>query len=348
MKRNGCARSHVGNVLVEKRWCTSASAETIARRAGRGRTRRPGARAACPCRRSCASRTTARRTPCRACSDERPDRVARALADDVELALEGVLVDVARAARRRTPAGSRARLPSCAPTGPRCRVGTSRQPSSAWPSSCDGALDLVLARHARGRLLRQEHHADAVLADRGQRDAELAAGARKNASGIWIRMPAPSPCSGSAPVAPRCVRLLRICRPCATIAWLLRPLMCATKPEAARVVLVRRVVQALRGRRPGAGLPLKIVFGTVVHRRAPVHDDRVRAAPRRAAAPMTSPFRRSAGAKLAFAILRAKPFHPTRDAAMRQEMAPDGPCNNGRRAVAGQPPENLATPVLTL
>ncbi|MBS1216012.1 MAG: hypothetical protein H6R20_986 [Proteobacteria bacterium] len=26
--RNGCARSHVGNVLVEKRWCTSARAET--------------------------------------------------------------------------------------------------------------------------------------------------------------------------------------------------------------------------------------------------------------------------------------------------------------------------------
>ena len=33
---------------------------------------------------------------------------------------------------------------------------------------------------------------------------------RRNASGSWIRMPAPSPCSGSAPVAPRCVRFSRI------------------------------------------------------------------------------------------------------------------------------------------
>jgi hypothetical protein len=27
MKRNGCARSHVGKVLVEKRWCARHSAE---------------------------------------------------------------------------------------------------------------------------------------------------------------------------------------------------------------------------------------------------------------------------------------------------------------------------------
>ena len=51
IRRNGCARSQVGNVLVEKRWWTIASADTMLSSAGRGSTRRPGARAACPCRR---------------------------------------------------------------------------------------------------------------------------------------------------------------------------------------------------------------------------------------------------------------------------------------------------------
>jgi hypothetical protein len=57
----------------------------------------------------------------------------------------------------------------------------------------DRALDLLLARHARRRLARQEHHADAVLADRRQRDPELAARAAQERVGSWIRMPAPSP-----------------------------------------------------------------------------------------------------------------------------------------------------------
>src|SRR5262249_12871107 len=39
----------------------------------------------------------------------------------------------------------------------------------------DRPLDLLLAGHPRRGLLGKEHHADAVLADRGQRDAELAA-----------------------------------------------------------------------------------------------------------------------------------------------------------------------------
>ena len=42
---------------------------------------------------------------------------------------------------------------------------------------------------------------------------------RRNASGNWIMMPAPSPCRGSAPVAPRCVRLRRIESAWVTIAW---------------------------------------------------------------------------------------------------------------------------------
>src|SRR5690606_3055589 len=53
---------------------------------------------------------------------------------------------------------------------------------------------------------------------------------RISRSGIWIRMPAPSPASGSAPTAPRWVRLARIFSPSRTVWWLLRFLMSATKP----------------------------------------------------------------------------------------------------------------------
>ena len=97
--------------------------------------------------------------------------------------------------------------------------------------ACDRALDLLLAGHARRGFLRQEHHAHAVLAEAGSVIPGLPQARRRKASGIWIRMPAPSPCSGSAPVAPRWVRFLRICSPCVTIAWLFLPLMCAMKPR---------------------------------------------------------------------------------------------------------------------
>ena len=68
-------------------------------------------------------------------------------------------------------------------TGPQLSVGTSRQPSSIWPSpaiarsiSCSHAM-----RDAGS--LRQEHHADAVLAERRQREALPAAGAAQERVG---------------------------------------------------------------------------------------------------------------------------------------------------------------------
>ena len=44
-------------------------------------------------------------------------------------------------------------------------------------------LDFLFARHARRRLLRQEHHAHTVLPRRRQRDAELAARAAEERIG---------------------------------------------------------------------------------------------------------------------------------------------------------------------
>ena len=72
---------------------------------------------------------------------------------------------------------------------------------------------------------------------------------RRNASGIWIRMPAPSPCSGSAPVAPRCVEILEDLQPLRDDRVAFLALDMGDEAHAAGVVLVARVVQALPGRR---------------------------------------------------------------------------------------------------
>ena len=62
-----------------------------------------------------------------------------------------------------------------------------------------------LLRRARVVVARQERHADGVLADR--RAGRSPTTARRNSSGICVRMPAPSPVPASEPIAPRCSRL---------------------------------------------------------------------------------------------------------------------------------------------
>jgi hypothetical protein len=106
---------------------------------------------------------------------ERLDRMARALPDDVELALERVLVDVAPAATDEHLPDHR--LDFLGAIGQAGVVGRHVAPAKQnLAFGRDRALDLLLARHARGRLTRQEHHSHAVLTHRRQRDAELAAG----------------------------------------------------------------------------------------------------------------------------------------------------------------------------
>jgi hypothetical protein len=60
----------------------------------------------------------------------------------------------------------------------------------------------------------------------------------RNAWGIWIRMPAPSPVFGSHPHAPRCRRFFSTVSAWLTIACERRPLMSTTKPtpQASRSV----------------------------------------------------------------------------------------------------------------
>ena len=63
---------------------------------------------------------------------------------------------------------------------------------------------------------------------------KTAAASRRNRSGTWSRMPAPSPVSDSAPVAPRCSRLHSAPMASSTIRLVARPLMSTTNdtPQA--------------------------------------------------------------------------------------------------------------------
>jgi hypothetical protein len=97
-----------------------------------------------------------------------------------------------------------------------------------------------------GGVLRQEGRADRRTGPASGSSTPCSAStARRNASGTWVRMPAPSPVSGSLPEAPRCSRLRSAVRPCSTVSWRDAPGDVGQEGDAAGVVLVRRVVQAL-------------------------------------------------------------------------------------------------------
>ena len=149
---------------------------------------------------------------------QRLDRVARLLADDVELALQRVLVHRGRSARDEDLADDR--LDVLRPLGKSAVVvGTSRQPRRIWPSlatarsiSCSHA---IRDAGSFGRNTMPTPYWPMAGSVRPCAPHAL----RRNRSGSWIRMPAPSPCSGSAPVAPRCERLRRIDNACVMMAW---------------------------------------------------------------------------------------------------------------------------------
>ncbi len=197
---------------------------------------------------------------------QRLDRVPGALADHVELALEGGLVHLARAApdEHLTDDGLDLLGALGQPLVARRDVAPAEQ---HLPFRGDRALDLLLAGRPRGRLLGQEHHADAVLPDRRQRDAELAARAAQE-------------CVGELDQDARAVALQRVGArgppmrqvfedPEALgddrVAFL--ALDVRDEAQAARVVLVRGVVHALARRRPRAQRPPNLLLGSVVHHR---------------------------------------------------------------------------------
>ena len=181
---------------------------------------------------ACASTSTARRTPCRAAGSSAWIAWPGALADDVELALERVLVHVARPAADEHLADDR--LDLLGPRGQPAVVGRARRASRAAPGprpaiarsiSCSQAIRDAGSCGRKTMPTPYWPSAGSVMPSSPQ-------ARRRNASGIWIRMPAPSPCSGSAPVAPRCVRFSRIASALRDDRrGVLRPLMWAMKPR---------------------------------------------------------------------------------------------------------------------
>jgi len=188
---------------------------------------------------------------------ERLDRVAGGLADDVELALERVLVHVPRSAGDEHLADHRLDFLRALR---KARIAGRHVAPAEQHLSFRGnrALDLLLARHPRCRLLRQEHHADAVLPDRGQRDAQLAARAAQkgvrqldqDAGAVALQR------IGAGGAAVR--QVPQDLQPLRNDLVRLPALDLRDEAEAARVVFVNGVVQTLRGGWIGR-------FGGVIH-----------------------------------------------------------------------------------
>ena len=109
-------------------------------------------------------------------------------------------------------------------------TGTSRQPSSTWPSAFTARSSSCSQARRDACSLGRKIWPTPYSPGGGSSMPCSAISARKYSSGIWIRMPAPSPISLSAPTAPRWSRFSRIFRPCSTIECARWPLMCATKP----------------------------------------------------------------------------------------------------------------------
>ena len=104
------------------------------------------------------------------------DRVASAPADDVELPLEGVVLDDRRVTGDEELLDDRLRLAGGRPQHP--AVDRDLAPAEhALPLVTHDLLEQVLAGGPAARIAGQEHHPDAVVPDRGERDVPLGLGA---------------------------------------------------------------------------------------------------------------------------------------------------------------------------
>ncbi len=104
-------------------------------------------------------------------------------------------------------------------------TGTSRQPRTVRPSS--PAMVSMRATASSVPSAGRKAMPTAYAPASGRSNP---ATSRKKASGTWERMPAPSPESGSEPVAPRCSRLRSTVSAWSTRVWDASPVRVATKP----------------------------------------------------------------------------------------------------------------------
>ena len=187
--------------------------------------------------------------------------MAGLLANDVELAFQRLLVDAVRAARDEDLPDDR--LDILGALRQAGVVGRHVAPAEQQLAFAGHrALDLLLARHARRRLLRQKHHADAVLSERRQREPLPAAGAAQE-------------CVGKLDQDARAVALQRVGAGRAAVGKILEDLQALRddrmaglaldvrdEPQAAGIVLVRRIVHSLprRGQVPNLSLSLHFIL----------------------------------------------------------------------------------------
>ena len=249
--RNGWASSQAGKVLVENRECTTASALAIRSSSSSGKTSVEllGGQHAL------VDQGAARQR-----GEVDPDLVLGATAQAVGQPVQRDALQRSRRRRPRTAARSAAcwtgsgRSARRRRWAPRASRGRSRCSSAAICSMLALALAASVRRRWAGRRCRPR--------TRPAAGSSKSTSARRNASGTWIRMPAPSPVFGSAPVAPRWSRLRRASRPLAMMSWLGHAGQRGDEGDAAGVVLERRVVEALGG-------PERLGAGDRGHRRSP-------------------------------------------------------------------------------
>ena len=157
------------------------------------------------------------------------DLVTCPLADQVELALEVELP-------RQVVAGADEQLPNAGLAGARrvAEIGLARghvaPAQDRLPLFRGDLLEPLLAGAALGFVRGQEQHGDAVTAPLRQLHTLPGQLIPKKRSGIWVRMPAPSPVLTSQPRAPRWSRLHSTSSACSTMPWDAAPLMWATNP----------------------------------------------------------------------------------------------------------------------
>ena len=255
-RRYGCASGQLGKVLVEKRECTRPKALTT--------------------RSSCRSSSKAAQLRSRqhALADKgapgqarEVDGVRRLCAAAGALAAELVLDTLTyqvRPALQFVPARTtdehlaerRHRIArQCAD-----RRIVDRDVAPTEHGQAQFADDLVNALDRRVRIgtaLRQEGDTGGVGAFR--RQLEVHDGGRKKASGIWIRMPAPSPVFGSAPAAPPVLQVHQRGDRLFDDVTALAAVHVDDERDAARVVFESRIVETDGSRSTLHGRPLHLL-----------------------------------------------------------------------------------------
>ncbi len=181
---------------------------------------------------------------------ERLDRMAGALADDVELALEGVLVHVAGSPGDKDLPDDRLDL-----------LGTQREaavvgghvapPQQQLSFGVDRALDFLFARHPRRGLPRQEYHRHTVLPDGRQCNAEFSTRSPKkqvreldqDAGAVALKRV----CARRAAVG----QVFEDAQSVLDDRMVLAALDMGNEAQSACVVFARRVIHSLNPGRPG-------------------------------------------------------------------------------------------------